>query len=55
MDVWGPFCVTPMDGYKYYVSLIDHFTHYIWYFAMKHNSDASFIFTSFKVMVKKHL
>ena len=33
-DVWGPFPVMSINGYKYYVIFVDHFTKYIWLYPL---------------------
>lgn len=52
-DVWGPNPVISKDGYRYYVSFIDHKTRYIWIYLMKLKYDVFIIFTQFKTHVEK--
>lgn len=50
-DVW----CSPVDsfiGNKYYVTSIDHFTKYIWFYPMKKKSDVFYIFIHFKALVE---
>lgn len=46
-DVWGPCPVTSIDGFRYYVIFIDHFTKYIWFFPLRLKSDVASIFPTF--------
>ena len=42
-DVWtSP--IQSINNFKYYVVFVDHFTHYIWLYPLKHKSDVSLIF-----------
>ncbi|EOY32308.1 Uncharacterized protein TCM_040047 [Theobroma cacao] len=52
-DVWGPAQISFVEGFRYYVIYIDHFTKYIWFFLMKHNSDVYLLLPIFKALVKK--
>lgn len=50
-DVW----TSPMysvDGYKYYVIFVDHFTHYVWFYPLRNKSDVCHIFIRWKAVVE---
>lgn len=50
-DVWtSP--IHSIDGFKYYVLFVDHFTRYTWMFPMKAKSQVAQIFPSFKMLVE---
>ncbi|KAM1422622.1 hypothetical protein ACFX2I_004733 [Malus domestica] len=59
-DVWGPSPVKSLEGYRYYVTLIDEYTRYVWIFPMSNKSDVfqifvrfyHFVFTQFGVHIK---
>jgi histone deacetylase 1/2 len=51
-DVWGPSPVPSVDGYRYYVLFIDHFTKYCWFYPMHNKSNVSSIFVQFTTMVE---
>lgn len=34
IDVWGPSSVCSIDGYKYYLSIVDYYTRFTWIFLM---------------------
>jgi hypothetical protein len=37
-DVWGPAPITSINGTRYYVSFIDDFSKFTWFFPLKHKS-----------------
>ncbi|KAI4347888.1 hypothetical protein L6164_008664 [Bauhinia variegata] len=43
-----------IDGYKYYVIFVDHFTKYIWFYSLKNKSDTKVVFIRFKALVEKY-
>lgn len=50
-DVWiSP--VLSVDGYKYYLLIVDHFTRYMWFFPLKLKSQVASTFTRFKSLVE---
>lgn len=52
IDVWGP--TTPsIDGFRFYVIFVDHYTKYIWLYPMKQKSDVKSIFQQFKLVMEK--
>lgn len=51
-DVWGPSRVPSVDGYRYYVLFVNHFTKYYWFFPMKLESDVSTIFVQLIAMLE---
>ena len=53
-DVWGPAPVTSLDGYKYYVIFVDHFTKYIWLFPLQFKYDVFGTFVQFKNNVENY-
>ena len=53
-DVWGPAPIRSLDGFLYYLVLVDHFTKYIWLYPLRNKSDVSIIFPKFKTIVEKY-
>jgi histone deacetylase 1/2 len=51
-DVWGPSPQTSIQGHKYYVIFIDHFTKYVWFFPLRNKSDVKVIFPQFHKMIQ---
>ena len=53
-DLWGPTPVCSLNGFKYYLVIVDDFTKFCWVYMLKHKSDTFSTFQQFKVMAKKH-
>ena len=51
-NVWGPSNPISVDGSRYYLILVDHFTKCIWFYPMKMKSGVSIIFPQFKYFVE---
>lgn len=50
-DVWtSP--IYSIDGFKYYVVFVDHFTRYVWLYPLKQKSQVAQIFPRFKALVE---
>jgi hypothetical protein len=45
-DVWGP-AIKYVNGYQYYVSFLDDYSHFTWIYLIKHKSDVQSIFLEF--------
>lgn len=43
---WGPAPYVSRNGYKYYISFVDHFTHFMWFFCLKFKSDVIHVFST---------
>ena len=51
-DVWGSSSYTGIDGSRYYLIFVDHYTKYIWFYPMVTQSGVSKIFPHFKRFVE---
>ena len=51
MDVWGPFSIPILDGYRYFLSLVDDVTRATWLFLMKAKSEVKALIVSFYNML----
>ncbi|CAH9118016.1 unnamed protein product [Cuscuta europaea] len=51
-DVWGPSHINSVDGFRYYVIFVDHYTKYIWFYTITHKSEVTSIFQQFKKIVE---
>ena len=51
-DVWGPTHSTGLDGSRYYLFFVDHYTKYMWFYPMATKSSVSTIFPQFKIFVE---
>ena len=47
LDVWGSFSVESIEGYKYFLTIVDDCTRVIWVYMMKYKSDVLTIFPAF--------
>ena len=50
MDVWGPYSIPTLYGYKYFLTIVDDATRATWLFLMKSKSDVRPLFQSFYTM-----
>ena len=51
-DVWDPALVMSIDGFRYYVLFVDHFTRFSWLYLLKSKSKVFSKFIEFKAMVE---
>ena len=51
-DLWGPAPIPSVNGFKYYVLFIDHFTRFTWVFLLNSKSEVFNKFVHFKAMVE---
>ena len=51
MDIWVPFSVPTLDGYRYFLTLVNDATKATWLFLMKEKSEAKALIVSFYNMV----
>ena len=47
-DVWGPAPISSINGFRYYVSFIDAYSRFTWFFPLKHKSPVLSSFMHFK-------
>ena len=52
MDIWGPFSVESVEGYKYFLTIVDDLTGVTWIYMLKYKSDVSVILPSFVKLVR---
>ena len=52
-EVWTS-AIYSVDGFKYYVIFMDHFTKYIWFYPLKQKSNVSEIFVRFKALLENY-
>ena len=51
MDIWGSFSIPTLDGYIYFLTLVDDATRATWIFLMKAKSEAKALIVSFYNMI----
>ena len=54
-DVWSPAPVTSINGTRFYVSFVDHFTRFTWLFPIKHKSQVLATFQHFTATMENIL
>jgi transposase InsO family protein len=54
-DVWGPAPITSINGTRFYVSFIDDFSKFTWFFPLKHKSQVLPTFIHFKTTIENLL
>jgi len=55
LDVWGPTPIVSSNGHRYFLSVVDDFSKYIWLFAMACKFDVTTILINFKSIVENFL
>ncbi|KZV37633.1 hypothetical protein F511_38248 [Dorcoceras hygrometricum] len=51
IDVWGPFSQYSVDGYRFFLTIVDDHTRFTWVYLLRSKSDVSSIFPMFCRMV----
>jgi hypothetical protein len=52
VDIWGPYHVPTVEGYKYFLTLVDDCTRTTWIYLMKAKSDTRSLLISFITMIQ---
>ncbi|KAJ0544914.1 putative RNA-directed DNA polymerase [Helianthus annuus] len=52
-DVWGPTPSPSLDGHRYFLLCVDHYTRYMWLYPLSQKSDVYAILTNFVTMVER--
>lgn len=51
IDIWGPFHPINVEGYKYFLTIVDDHSRFTWIYMLKAKSDVITIFPAFCTMV----
>jgi len=51
-DIWGPFGVTFVCGYRYFLTIVDDFSRQTWIFLMRNKSETRSLLENFVIYVK---
>ena len=54
MDIWGPCSIISMHGHRYFITIIDDFSHFTWIFSMQNKSEVRANVVSFISYVENH-
>lgn len=52
-DLWGPAPMLSVEGYKYYMAVVDDCTRYTWIYPLKTKADAKQLFLNFLTLVER--
>ena len=51
-DIWGPLATKSINGYAFFLSIVDDYSRFTWVHLMQHKSQTSFIIKSFFQLVQ---
>ena len=51
-DLWGPAPSVSLNGFRFYLVLVDEFTKFTWVYLLKHKSDTFAIFKQFTALIQ---
>lgn len=52
IDIWGPFSVPSIEGYKYFLTIVDDNTRVTWVYLLRTKDDVLRVFPEFIAMVE---
>ena len=52
LDIWGPFSIESIEGYRYFLTIVDDCNRVTWIYILRNKSDVSTIFPLFLTHVK---
>lgn len=55
IDTWGPFAVPTIDGYRYFLTIVDDFSRATWVYMLKQKSDVLHVFPGYIEMIENQL
>ena len=50
-DLWDPFAINIVDGFKYFLTVVDDFARCTWVYLLKHKFETQFFLPQFATMV----
>ena len=51
-DIWGPFFVSTINGFKYFLTIVDDCSWCTWVYLLKHKSDTQSTLEEFSTMIE---
>lgn len=51
-DLWGPSPIISRNGYRYYVTFVDHYSRFTWLYLLKTKGEVETVFKHFKSLVE---
>lgn len=52
IDVWGPFASVTVEGFKYFLNIVDDCSRYTWIYLMQEKSDVLHLFPEFYAIIQ---
>lgn len=52
LDTWGPFSHESVDGFRFFLTIVDDYTRATWIYMMKYKSDVHTIFPDFVTFIE---
>ena len=52
VDIWGPISTTSIDGYKYYLTIVDDYSRFTWVLLLKHKTDVKTSLQNFIILTE---
>lgn len=52
-DMWGPSSVLSLDGFRFYLLIVDEFTRYTWIYPLHAKSEVASVLTQFITLVER--
>jgi len=52
VDIWGPYLILSIHGYKYFFIIVDDYSRYKWIFPLKQKSEVVKVLENFVVFVQ---
>ena len=53
LDIWGPFSVGSVEGYKFFLTIVDDYSRVTWVYMLKNKSEVQKYIPDFFAFVKK--
>lgn len=53
IDVWGPFFTSTVEGYRYFLTIVDDHTCLTWIYLLRAKNDVLYIFPDFITMIER--
>ena len=50
-DLWGPFATSTIDGFKYFLTIVDEYSRCTWVYLLKHKFETQVFLPQFAIMV----
>ncbi|CAH9092150.1 unnamed protein product [Cuscuta epithymum] len=52
VDIWGPLSTTSIDGFRYFLTIVDDFSRFTWIHTLKHKSEVKSLLIPFILLIQ---